>query len=203
MQRLAPMSRPPATSAENGEGATGDAELVIRAMQDPRAFALLYRRYLDPVYRYCLHRLGSKEVAEDATSQIFLKVLAAFPTYRAERPFRSWLFAIAHNIVVDHYRAHRDEQPLEGALEVLDAARTPEEQAVADDEVRAVRAVLAGLTPDQAKVIELRLAGLTEVEIADALGRRPGAVRAAQFRALGRLRTLLGAPPTTREDADG
>ena len=74
---------------------------------------------------------------------------------------------------------------------------------MADDEVRAVRAVLAGLTPDQAQVIELRLAGLTEVEIADALGRRPGAVRAAQFRALGRLRTLLGAPPTTREDADG
>jgi DNA-directed RNA polymerase specialized sigma24 family protein len=68
--------------------------------------------------------------------------------------------------------------------------------------VRIVRTLLAALTPEQSQVIELRLAGLTEVEIAHALGRRPGAVRAAQFRAVGRLRALLGVPPTTRGDGD-
>jgi RNA polymerase sigma-70 factor (ECF subfamily) len=202
VQPLAPTPRSSVIPIDTGEAGASYAELVAHTVHDPRAFALLYRRYLDPIYRYCLHRLGSTEVAEDATSQIFLKALGALSTYAAERPFRSWLFAIAHNVVVDHYRAQREEQPLEAALEVLDSARSPEELAVVGDEVRAVRSLLATLTPEQAHVIELRLAGLTEVEIANALGRRPGAVRAAQFRALGRLRALLGVPSRTRGDAD-
>src|SRR5215213_5589126 len=69
-----------------------DAWVVRQAKSDPRAFAPLYSRYFDPVYRYCYRRLGHPEAAADATSQIFAKALAALPGYREEAPsFRSWL----------------------------------------------------------------------------------------------------------------
>ena len=208
MQGLARAQLPIASSAGPGQSASdvdtpsAEVELIARAVGDPQAFALLYRRYLDPVYRYCYHRLGSKEAAEDATSQVFAKALAALSTYRADRPFRSWLFAIAHNVIIDTHRARRPHQPLEEAAHVLDAAPSPEELAEVAEGARAVQALLAALTPDQARVVELRLAGLSEVEIARMLGRRPGAVRAVQFRALTRLRTLLGVLPETKGFAD-
>jgi RNA polymerase sigma factor (sigma-70 family) len=196
-----------ASDSDDGRDAAArvaaEADLIARAVHDPPAFSLLYRGYLDPVYRYCYHRLGSKEAAEDATSQIFAKVLAALPSYRADRPFRSWLFAIAHNVVVDTHRARRAHQPLDAAAHVLDPAPSPEDLALDGEGGRAVRVLLARLTPDQARVVELRLAGLTEVEIASLLGRRPGAVRALQFRALTRLRALLGTTSEPKGLTDG
>src|SRR3954465_7414840 len=86
-----------------------DAALVDRSKVDPQSFALLYRRYVTAIYRYCYHRLGNAELAEDATSDIFLKALAALPKHRSDESFRSWLFAIAHNVVTDGYRAQRTE----------------------------------------------------------------------------------------------
>ena len=180
-----------------------DAALVACAQVDPAAFAGLYRRYLDPVYAYCWYRLGSRESAEDATSQIFLKALTALPSYRGDRTFRSWLFAIAHNVVVDHYRTQRPSRPLDDAAEVVDSHASPEDLGVAAVDAAAMRALLVHLTPDQARVIELRLTGLSESEIAQVLNRRPGAVRATQFRALERLRTLFGVSPTQKGDARG
>src|SRR4051812_44637441 len=78
-----------------------DAVLVARSKVDPQTFALLYQRYVTAIYRYCYHRLGSAESAEDATSEIFLKALVALPRHRDNQSFRSWLFAIAHNVVTD------------------------------------------------------------------------------------------------------
>lgn len=207
MQSLARTRLPIAAAIDDGdstvsEGEAAESELIARAVHDPQAFALLYRRYLSPVYRYCHHRLGNKEAAEDATSQVFAKALGALASYRADRPFRSWLFAIAHNVIVDVHRARRAHHPLDAAVDVLDAAPSPEDLALVAEEKRAVQTLLAGLTPDQARVVELRLAGLTEVEIARVLGRRPGAVRAVQFRALTRLRSLLGVVPDSKESAD-
>ena len=79
---------------------------MAAALIDEAAFHPLSQRYLDPVYRYCLRRLGNKDSAQDATSQTFMKVLAALPTFRADKSsFRSWLFAITHNVLVDFDRA--------------------------------------------------------------------------------------------------
>src|SRR5579885_3182891 len=83
-----------------------DATLAAAARADPRAFTVLYERYLGPIYRYCFARLGNREAAEDATSAIFLKALAALPEYR-DGGFAAWLFQIAHNVVVDLVRRQR------------------------------------------------------------------------------------------------
>lgn len=164
--------------------------MVARSKTDRGAFAPLYVRYVNPIYRYCYSRLGDGEAAADATSQVFTKVLAALPTCD-ETSFRAWLFSIAHNVLMDRFRGNRSDQPLEAAAHVPDPALSPEDVAVRSEEHDMLVQLLAQLLPDQRHILELRLAGLTSSEIATVLGRTPNAVDQAQFRALNRLRTLL------------
>jgi RNA polymerase sigma-70 factor (ECF subfamily) len=168
-----------------------DARLAAGAKRDPAAFAALYRRYVDAVYRYCYHRMGTREQAEDATSQVFLKVLAGLPTRREEESFRSWLCAIAHNVVADLYRAKRPVWPLSVVADYADDRPSIEAEALAAVEQDEVRALLLRLPVDQRRVLELRLAGLTSTEIAGALEKQVGAVKMAQSRAIARLRQSL------------
>ena len=85
-----------------------DDALAARALHDPEAFTLLYRAYALDVYRYCYRRLQDREAAEDATSQTFVNAYSGLRRL-GDKPFRPWLFAIAHNVVVD---IHRDRRPL-------------------------------------------------------------------------------------------
>jgi RNA polymerase sigma-70 factor (ECF subfamily) len=165
---------------------------------DPCAFAPLYRRYLDPVHQYCYRRLGSREVAEDATSLVFERALRALPGYRGGL-FRVWLFAIAHNVITDSYRSTRAHEPLDAAEEMADPAPDPEALALLADEQRLLLAVLPLLPADQRRVIELRLGGLPATEVALILGRTPESVRTLQLRAIRRLHGLLAIPASTRE----
>jgi RNA polymerase sigma-70 factor, ECF subfamily len=172
----------------------GDARLVALAKSDPRAFAPLYARYFDPVYRYCYRRLGHPEAAADATSHVFAKALAALPSYREDAPsFRSWLFAIAHNVIADDLRARRPVAPIEEAAYISATGPSPEDEVLTGETGRTVHTLLAQLPPDQRQILELRLAGLTGPEIAAALGRSLGAVKIAQVRAFARLRATFDA----------
>lgn len=175
-----------------GPGEEPDEVLVARARLDRRAFAPLYRRYLDPVYRYCYRCLGSREAAEDATAQVFCNALAALPRFK-DGSFRAWLFAIAHNAVVDAARRGRSVsvQPLAEGFDRGDGAPTPEEEVLGAERAGTLRALLARLPEDQRRVVELRLAGLKGTEIAQVLGRSRAAVKMLQFRAIARLRHLL------------
>jgi RNA polymerase sigma-70 factor (ECF subfamily) len=178
--------------------APDDTVLARRAAHDREAFAALYARYLDPVYRYCYRRLGTRELAEDATSQVFHNVLAALDRFHGGS-FRAWLFTIAHNVVTDTYRRRRPVSPLDMAREVADTGQTPEELAVSADERRAVRDLVRQLPSDQQRVVELRLAGLTGAEIAEVLERSTSAVKMLQHRAMTRLRQLAAAPHIAEE----
>jgi RNA polymerase sigma-70 factor (ECF subfamily) len=169
-----------------------DARLVALAKADLRAFAPLYARYFDPVYRYCYRWLGHPEAAADATAQVFTKVLAALPGYREDAPsFRSWLFAIAHNVITDDLRARRPIATMAAAADVAANGQSPEEVVLTQEAGCMVRTLLAQLPPDQRQILELRLAGLTGPEIAAALGRSLCAVKIAQVRAFARLRATL------------
>ena len=182
------------------ESPTDDA-LVDRARNDRRAFAPLYDRYAEPVYRYCYRRLGNHETAADATSQTFLKALAALPSYR-QGTFRGWLFTIAAHVVTDLHRRTRPLASLDhdtvAALAVVDRDPSPEDHALLNEGRESVEALLLTLTDDPRRVVELRLAGLTGPEIAAALGISETAVRSSQFRAYARLRRLLA--ESGRED---
>ncbi len=192
----------PAAAPHPSDGDADDAVLVALAQRDRQAFAPLYRRYVDSVFRYCDRCLGNRALAEDATSLIFTKALAALPAYRGHT-FRSWLFTIAHNVIID-MRRQRVVRSLDEAAELVDwtAAHSPEAQALASDERRTITALLSHLPDDQRHLLELRLAGLTDAEIARALGRSHGAVRMSQYRAISKLRTLAGVMETPQEGSD-
>ena len=176
-----------------------DEELVALALRDRQAFGQLYDRYVESIYRYCYGRLGEREDAEDATSIVFIRALAALPTHRGDS-FRSWLFAIAHNVVINTRRAATVDRPLDAAIEVIDPGPTVEDLAAATDRRRSVSEALKFLPDEQRRVVELRLAGLTGPEVATTLGRSHNSVRTTQRRALARLRTILG---VTAEAAEG
>jgi RNA polymerase sigma-70 factor, ECF subfamily len=187
---------------------------IEAAQRDPRAAAAIYATWFDPVYHYCYRRLGSPETAEDAASRIFERVLTALPDYRPDedRPgatFRSWLFAIAHNTIVDHHRRRRFHLSLDRLLHprddtpplhLRDPGRPPDETAIGRDTGRAVREALAHLPERQRRVVELRLAGLTGPEIATALDTTHQAVKSAQFRAYQTMRETLTALGYAPED---
>ena len=83
-----------------------DDETIRRARElDPGALAEIYERYFEGIYRYLYTRLGHQADAEDLTEQVFLKMVDAIPGYKLKGvPFSSWLYRIAHNLLVDRYR---------------------------------------------------------------------------------------------------
>jgi RNA polymerase sigma-70 factor (ECF subfamily) len=184
-------------------GDDDEESLVAQAKDDRRAFASLYRRYVDPVFRYCDRCLGDRELAEDATSLIFTKALAGLAGCRNDA-FRSWLFAIAHNVIADARRTQVGHRPLTEAEEMMDRApeRSPEASALAGDDARTIRRLLSHLPTEQRQLLELRLAGLSDAEIGRVLGRSHGAIRTSQYRAIARLRALVGVTATPEEAPD-
>lgn len=179
-----------------------DDALVAASVSDRQAFGLLYDRYVDAVYRYCNGRLRDREAAEDATSLIFARALAALPTHRGGA-FRSWLFAIAHNVVINARRDASRDDPLTVVIDLTDPGPSLEELAVTEERQRSVRQALVRLPEEQRRVVELRLAGLTGPEVARALGRSHESVRTTQRRALARLRTLLDVSSAAGEGRHG
>lgn len=175
------------------DGETSDEELVEAAKSDRRAFSPLYRRYADPVYRFCYRRLQSQEAAEDVAATVFERALTSLPRFQSRGPgsFRSWLFTIAHHAITNSLRDRRGTSPLEDAVAVIDTAPGPEDTMQTVETHDDVWSLIASLPPLHQRILELRMAELTGREIAEVLGMSHGAVKAAQFRAFTRLRATL------------
>lgn len=172
-----------------------DAMLAARAATDSSAFAELYQRYVVRIHRYCSRRLADADLAEDATSQVFLKALESLQHKRIDN-VPSWLFSSAHNEVVDRYRRQHHHRSIDDLHHLASGSLSPEEAVLGQLDAIDLRALLPLLTADQQRVIELRLAGLTNSEIRDVLGKGKSWVTTTQFRALHALRKLLDEPRT-------
>ena len=150
--------------SKEGGAPLSDEELVHAAQADPIEFAALYDRYVTPVYRYCYRQTGHVAAAEDATSATFFKALAALERFSNDGgAFRPWLFAIAHNVVIDQARAsqRRPESPIDAHFDLASSEPSPEALTIAADERERLLAAMDELPPDQQRVIALRLAGLS------------------------------------------
>ena len=192
------LHRSPATGALTppAEG-DSDAALVLAAQRDPHAFAGLFTRYWDIVLRYCRLRLRDQQEAEDAASQVFVDAYASLHRFRVrggDGSFRAWLMTITHHEVVNRYRyrARHPAGPLDAVADVRDDGASPETAAIVAGDFAQIAALLGGLPVRSREVVELRLAGLSDREIAAVLGISGDAVRQAQSRAVSRLRGLLG-----------
>lgn len=184
-----------------------EALLVARAQVNHAAFAPLYNRYFEPIFRFCYYRLGDWQEAEDAASDVFTKALGnldRFHTGDQEDGFRCWLFAIARHVVTDRHReqVRHPTAPLDAASSAAAGGPTPEEAAVTADNHRHLRSLLARLKPHQRDLLELRLAGLKNAEIARILGRSHAAVRKEQSRIVHLLRGFVDLDPE-KEAAHG
>jgi RNA polymerase sigma factor (sigma-70 family) len=179
-----------------------DAVFVAQAQRDPRAFAPLYVRYLDEISRFCQARLRDNERARDATQQTFALALMGLPTYQEQGQFRGWLYAIARNVLANEVRRVRPQEPLEEMTGLSTAEGLPEVITIAALSQQALLAAIDRLPADQREAIELRIAGLTGVQIAAAMGRTHDSVRMLQRRAIDRLRRELATPPVTTEGRD-
>ncbi len=162
---------------------------------DMAALATLYDQHFGLIFRYLRARLGDRHAVEDLTGEVFQRMLAALPNYRAQGlPFRAWLFRIAHNLLVDHYR-----QAGRGVLvewqdthHTVDHGADPaagiEQRLTLEQTYRA----LAALDDHQREVVTLRfLSGLSLRETALAVGKSEEAIKALQRRGLAALRLAL------------
>src|SRR5919204_3941386 len=176
------------------EALTPVPDVIERARSGDRsAFGELYDQHVDAVYRYVLYRVREPSDAEDLTSEVFTRAFANIHRYRWQgKSFLAWLYTIARNAVTDRRRRDRPTVDLDNAYGVAEDGPTAHERAVHGEAVDALRGAVKHLTAEQQEVIVLRFVeNLSSRQVAKVLGKNEGAIRALQFRALGRLRKLL------------
>jgi RNA polymerase sigma-70 factor (ECF subfamily) len=175
-----------------------ESDLVARARaNDGHAIGELYDQYAERIYSYLYRRVGNAQVAEDLTSDTFLRVLEAIRADKSWRiSFRAWLYRIAHNIVVDWYRRKGNRSILTLEERWLESeASSPGPRLSQAWTLGELREALRFLTESQQQVLLLRFGeGLRSREVAEVLGKSVGAVEALQHRALETLREEMGTP---------
>ncbi len=174
--------------------------LVERAQAgEAEAFGLIYDRYLDTVFRFIYFRVGNRQLAEDLTSDTFLRALKRIGSFTWQgRDLGAWLVTIARNLVADHFKSGRYRLEVTTG-DVLDADREdrgPEgspEAAVVDHITNvALLTAVKQLNPEQQECIVLRfLQGFSVAETAQTMGKNEGAIKALQYRAVRALARLL------------
>jgi RNA polymerase sigma-70 factor (ECF subfamily) len=165
--------------------------LVERAQRGDRtALEELYLLHFDRIYSYLHLSVGTRHDAEDLTTQTFVKMLEAIGRFQWRSvPFSAWLFRIAHNLAMDHFRANRRWQPEEEIPETVQGEETSaEEQALASLGETSMLALIDRLSPEQRQVLTLKFVfRFSNAETASILGKTEGAVKSLQHRALASL----------------
>ena len=168
------------------------SSLVHEALEDRHAFAALYQQWVKPVYRYLYSKVRDVHTAEDLTSQTFITVLQSLHTLRDPQRFPSWLFTIARNKAMDHFRKTRYDVPADDEW-IWPKAQVESESNHAEPEDRIlVRQELTRLTEPELELVRLQyVADLTFIEIARVLSRPESTVKKTLYRLLARVQRQL------------
>ncbi len=161
---------------------------------DQEAFAVLYDSYVDQLYRFVSFRVRTQEVAQDLTSDLFLKVWQYLtkPEGGGIRNLRAYLYQVARNLIADHYRSQQNTLPLDEALHVTDVSQgralSPEHRV----SLQEIEVALTRLKPEWQEVVILAyVEGLRPQEIATIIGKTGAATRVILHRALQELKNVL------------
>lgn len=167
------------------------------ASGDMDSFELLYQRYRAPLYRYVSRQLREPAAANDLFQEIWEKIVKARRQYRPSAPFRAWLFRIAHNSVVDHYRRRRESSAV--PVETLAGeTRGPDGSLEAEHRASQLARAVAGLPPEQREVVLLRLeSGLGIKAIAEICGVGAETAKSRLRYAVDKLKQLVAAAEET------
>jgi RNA polymerase sigma-70 factor (ECF subfamily) len=183
------------TALRRGVSSQQLRRLVDRAQQGDRAaLEELYLLHFDRIYSYLHMSVGNRHDAEDLTTQTFLKMLESIGKFRwRAAPFSAWLFRIAHNLAMDHFRASRRWQPEEEVPEP-----DPGEGSAAEREAlesigrKSMLELIENLSPEQQQVLTLKFVfNFSNGDAATILGKTEGAIKSLQHRALASLQRQL------------
>jgi RNA polymerase sigma-70 factor (ECF subfamily) len=164
---------------------------------DGEAFGQLYDRYVDVVHRYIAYRVSNHALAEDLTSETFLRALRRISSYTWQgRDFGAWLVTIARNLIADHYKSSRYKLEL-ATSDLVEAgaersADSPEDEVLTGITNTTLFEAVKKLNPEQQECIVLRfLQGMSVAETATILGKNENAIKALQYRAVKSLGRML------------
>ncbi|MCA9955945.1 MAG: sigma-70 family RNA polymerase sigma factor [Ardenticatenaceae bacterium] len=173
-----------------------DLRLVRQAQSgDIEAVGQLFDKHYRSMFRYFYARVGQRQQAEDLAGELFTRMVHHLPTFQPTGvPFRAWLFRIAYNLTMDHFRVANgvEMEPLEKVTLLAQPEQNPVEQVERRMTGDTLHETLQTLVPEQRQVIILRfLAGLSLQETADVMERTLSAVKAMQYRGLQTMRAML------------
>jgi RNA polymerase sigma-70 factor (ECF subfamily) len=174
--------------AASKESTADVRDLVARAQEGDRdALEELYLLHFDRIYSYLHMTVGNRHDAEDLTTQTFLRMLESIKRFRWQSsPFSAWLFRIAHNLAMDHFRASRRWQPEEEVPEPPGESEPSAELAALQSIGRqSMLRLIENLSQEQQQVLTLKFVfNLPNGEVATILGKTEGAIKSLQHRAL-------------------
>lgn len=171
-------------------------QLIISAKDgDMAAFGKLYELYFTPVFRYIFARTSQHQLSEDLAQTVFIKAFESLDRYQpTASPPLAYLFTIARNSVIDHWKKKKDilfQEEDAAVSNIVDRKQNPARDAEIKSSVGIITAAIQELPPDQQDVITMKfLQELSNAEIAQALGKSEDAVRQLQSRALKSLRVV-------------
>ena len=167
------------------------SRLVETAKDEPLAFEQLYDRYVNSVYRYLFSRIGNKADTEDLTAQTFLTVLEKLPRYRERGHFEAWLFTIARNKAMDHFRKKQPEVHLDAA-EMMAEQHGLLAELIHSEQVQQISTLISKLEDSEKELLRLRyVANLSFAEMAALLDKSQDAVKKSLYRLQVRLQNQL------------
>jgi RNA polymerase sigma-70 factor, ECF subfamily len=188
----------PTTAASAGVSSQRLGRLVERAQQGDRdALEELYLLHFDRIYSYLHMSVGNRHDAEDLTTQVFLKMLESIKKFRwRSAPFSAWLFRIAHNLAMDHFRANKRWQPEEEIPEPDPGEGSAAEEGALESIGRqSMLELIQKLSHEQQQVLTLKFVfNFSNAEAATILDKTEGAIKSLQHRALASLQRQIGMP---------
>ena len=193
MERVleATQETPPVGPARRDDSTAQVRRLVERGKKgDRRALEELYLIHFDRIYSYLQMNVGNRHDAEDLTNQVFIKMLERIDRFEwRSAPFSAWLFRIAHNLAMDHFRAGRrwqpEEEPVHPSASLESSA---EDEAMHSIGEKSMLEMIESLSPEQQQVLTLKFVfNFSNREVGAILGKTEGAIKSLQHRALGTL----------------
>jgi len=178
-------------TSEKIDRMTDEIRIIKAARQDPKVFGELYKLYVEQVFRYLFSRIGNVHEAEDVTAQTFLAAFESFDKFRQDGHFASWLFGIARNKAMDHFRRPDHSSHMDGSSEIAVEDNTLARMIKTEQE-EALSKLIQTLPEEDRELLRLRfLADMSYPEIARFLHRNEDAVKKTTYRLLARLHSQL------------
>ena len=169
-----------------------NVELVDEARTNYNAFSILYRRHYDAIFKYCVHRLFDRHLAEDITSQVFLRVVEKFNSFEGgEKQFRGWLFVIATNFINEHLRKEAAQKKAQKYFRENPQNHNNNIEDK-DAKLNLLKNAILTLKPKYQTIITLHYFEKMKFDqIAEVLGTSPGTVRSQLSRGIEKLRKKM------------